>query len=365
MKTNSRKLPTRLFGVTIDNVRCVSSIVEALKEMKRGAPTARPIVRIVFDFDEAVFNDKKIRFEEKDFYPEVLRYKKAIDAISKEAFVMGEIVDSSAVYRCHYDSDESRSYVERTKAYVRKLGNVVNIWEIGNEINGEWVGWRNNKSEWEDPNVTIEQLAAVRRRVAKEIKLSFDALKSIDPNALTALTFYYNDDGVHYGWTDDKKGVDGKPAAYGRNYSMTEWAKEQKAFLPDVDYVLLSYYEDDNDEVLPNRKKMDVTGLVNRLKQLAGFFPAKTQFGFGEFAPQCHACEDRRCAGCLSDQVEFINRYYIDLDLKVRNALSRKRGWNRNYIGGYFYWYYKQDVVNQENPKTIDAFQKAFTRFNK
>ena len=362
MKGKARSLPPKLFGVTIDSVSYITSIIDAIKEIKRSAPNVKPVVRVVFDFDEDIFKEKKYRFTERDFEAEARRYKQAIETISKEAFVMGELIDSSAVYRCHYDSDDTRTYVERTKAYVRTLGDLVDIWEVGNEVNGEWVGWK--EDAWEDPQVTVEMMEVVRSRVAREIKASFDVIKRMNAAATTALTFYYNDDGKNHGWTNDqKRNSSGQLVRYGVNYSLLKWATDYRALLPQVDYVLLSYYEDDNQLVRPNRNDMNVDGLVTCLKQLASLFKEGTRFGFGEFGPQCHVCLDRRCQTCLSDQAEFIKRYHIGLDKTITAKLkTAENGWDRNraYIGGYFYWYFKQDVVNQKNTKTIEAFQRAF-----
>src|SRR5437879_5417502 len=100
MSETVRTLPTRLFGITIDNISNLVPIVDGIKEIKQRARGMKPIVRVVFDFDEDTFDEKKFDYQESDFYPEVEGYRKAIEAIAQEAFVMGEIVDSSAIYRC-------------------------------------------------------------------------------------------------------------------------------------------------------------------------------------------------------------------------------------------------------------------------
>lgn len=58
-------------------------------------------------------------------------YPDATVAIKKFSYVMGEIVDS--FYMKCYTVPE---YLNRTKDYVDTLGGVVDIWEVGNEING-------------------------------------------------------------------------------------------------------------------------------------------------------------------------------------------------------------------------------------
>jgi hypothetical protein len=53
--------------------------------------------------------------------------------VKKLSYVMGEIVDS--FYMKRYTVPEC---LNRTKDYVDTLGDVVDIWEVGNEINGDW-----------------------------------------------------------------------------------------------------------------------------------------------------------------------------------------------------------------------------------
>jgi hypothetical protein len=211
-------------------------------------------------------------------------------------------------------------------------------------------------------------MQAMRATVAKEVNQMEQALKRAIPDAKTALTLYYNDDGTHHGWTDDTKlDRNGNRIAYGENYSMMTWLRKHRSDLPDVDYVLLSYYEDDNEGVRPNRNKMDVKGLVKSLVEISSLFK-KAQIGFGEFAPQCNCSEkdERQGQRCRSDQEEFIQRYYLSLDNKIRTALFEdpNSGWDptRVYIGGYFYWYFSEDAVYYPDSETVQIFQDVFTK---
>lgn len=367
MTAQSLDLPNRLFGLTVDNVtdEVLPKVIDALKKIK-GRSRTKPVVRVVFDFDEKIFEEKKYHFRPEDFRAEVKGYYDAIVQLRPYASIMGELIDSSAVYRCHYDPSPVRTYEARTTAYVEGLKDVVDVWEIGNEINGEWVGWLGES--WRGPNITVEQMADVRNRTVSGLAATYRTLKQIKPDALTALTFYYNSDTVNHGWTDDEKfNADGVLVKYGHYYDMLEWAGSYRRQLPDVDYVFLSYYEDDNEGVLPNRENMDVSGLVKSLVSLARMF-GKAQFGFGEFAPQCNFenCCKRKCRACANAQISYISRYYIDLDKIVRDALADPRsGWDRRrvYVGGYFYWYFNSDVVNNNYQDTLDALKKAFTQY--
>ena len=116
---------------------------------------------------------------------------------------------------------------------------------------------------------------------------------------------------------------------------------------------------------------------IGRLKN---FFTERTKFGFDEVGAQCYynrsdndcrrvpdiygnkdgkkannctpsGAEDweiRRCRCCLKAQKTYIERYYTNWDPKIRRALTNKGGISaENYIGGYFYRYYNNDVINK------------------
>lgn len=62
-------------------------------------------------------------------------YLKAIRQLRPVSYTMGELIDSS--YMQHY---KSVSAVQSwTSSYVNTLGSQVDIWEVGNEINGNWL----------------------------------------------------------------------------------------------------------------------------------------------------------------------------------------------------------------------------------
>jgi hypothetical protein len=94
-----------------------------------------------------------------------------------------------------------------------------------------------------------------------------------------------------------------------------------------LDYVLISYYEDDCNGVQPNWQDVFI--------KLHGMFP-NSKIGFGEIG-----------TSRKSKKVEYINRYYgMRIDA-------------RNYVGGYFWWYFKQDMVpyTKQLWSVIDAAQ--------
>src|SRR5690606_24795448 len=103
----------RIWGVTVADPYALDATVDALRSLP-----ARPTARIVFD--EGV---------------PAATYADVVPAIHAVADVMGEILDSQFVADIGVDA-----YRARTREYVAALGPSVDIWEVGNEINGEWLG---------------------------------------------------------------------------------------------------------------------------------------------------------------------------------------------------------------------------------
>ena len=181
----------RIFGVTVDDSWYGEIEPDAITDALRSMPV-KPTVRIVMADD--------ISMDE---------YRELFAAVSAVAAVMAEPVDS--YYMRGYPDAES--YVERFRAAYEILAPYVDIWEIGNEING--VAWIR-----QDPELIIAKTLAAN-----------DYIKS--RGGKTALTLYYAD-----------------PA----DQDLFAWLAR---YLParlrgNVDYAFISYYEDDNNGCLPD-----------------------------------------------------------------------------------------------------------------
>lgn len=238
-----------MYGVTLDSVTNTSAIVTSLKNLAQ-----RPTARIVFDEWVAASY-----------------YKAPVTQIKTVSDIMGEILDS--YYVRQYSVSQ---YLNRTTEYLNSMGSVVDIWEVGNEINGEWLGSTAN---------TVAKMSG-----------AYDLVKARGKKA--ALTLYYNEEC----WM------------YPQNETFT-WAQRN---VPDrmkkgLDYVWLSYYEDDCNGLQPNWPKV--------FAKLALMFP-NSKIGFGEVG-----------TANASWKASYIDRYY------------RTRIDQPNYVGGYFWWYFKQDMV--------------------
>lgn len=255
-------IPVPITGVTLDSIANLSASITSLKSISKV-----PTTRIVFDEFVAASN-----------------YVNALKQIRNVSYVMGEILDSSAV------KDYSvQAYLNRTTEYLDAMGNQVDIWEVGNEINGEWLG--NNAD------------------VVSKMSGAYDLVKA--RGKTTELTLYYN------------QGCYSKAS-----HEMFTWAQNNvpARMKNGLNYVLVSYYEDDCNGLQP-----DWPTVFARLHTM---FP-NSKIGFGE-------CGTR----IASKKAAYIKRYY-----------SKKIS-VPNYVGGYFWWYFKQDMVPNTSP-LLDTLNQA------
>jgi hypothetical protein len=189
---------------------------------------------------------------------------------------MGELLDS--FYMKKYSLE---AYKNRTTEYLDTLGDTVDIWEIGNEINGEWLG--------DIPSVAAKMTAA------------YDIVKQ--RNKVAALTLYYNEDCWMY-----------------PSEEMFTWAEKNvpSRMKQGLDYVWVSYYEDDCNGLQPNWPAV--------FQKLGQMFP-NSKIGFGEAGTNVAGRKE-----------EYIKRYY---NMEINHP---------RYVGGYFWWYFKQDMVPYTKP---------------
>lgn len=169
----------RVFGVTITDVSPLEGITQALGSLSR-----KPTTRVVFDAKRSANT-----------------YTAALRQISAVSYVMGELVDSVAVAELSVDA-----YAARTNDYLSELADLVDIWEIGNEVNGEWLG--------------------PAKQVSAKLEVAYSLVAAQDKP--TALTLYYNE-----GCVQDPQ------------HELFAWvaARVSPALRAGLDYVWVSYYE--------------------------------------------------------------------------------------------------------------------------
>ncbi len=242
--------PEKMYGVTIDAVSGLNNIANTLSRHNKRMTT-----RIVFDEWQPAYD-----------------YIQAVNRLDTVTDIMGELLDS------YYVKDYSvQQYVDRTIEYVYSpLGDKVDIWEIGNEINGEWLGPRDS--------------------VVMKLNKAFIIVKKAGKKS--ALTLYYNKNC----WENPQN-------------EMFRWVNENipLKIRNSLNYVFVSYYEDDCNNYQPNWQQV--------FDSLRVIFP-NSMLGIGE----CGTTNASR-------KTEYINRYY---SMNITTPY---------FIGGYFWWYYRQDCV--------------------
>jgi hypothetical protein len=237
---------TRIFGVTIDNPFLnIPGIKTAL-----SSHCIKPTARIVFDEFVAATD-----------------YIGPVTQIKTSGFIMGELVDSY-----YFDQYSVKQYKDRTKEYCDTLGNLVDIWEIGNEVNGEWLGNIND--------------------VIDKISGAYNIIKPTGKK--TAITLYFN----RNCYSDPQN-------------EMFTWINHRlpNSMKKGLDYVFVSYYEDDcNNTILSQSEWQQV------FDSLHVIFP-NSKLGIGE----CGTATTYKKA-------EYMKRYY-GMKINTQNYVEGNFWW--------------------------------------
>jgi hypothetical protein len=256
-----------------------SILTPALQNLSIQKKGQKPTIRIVFSYPD----------NEADYY------KNAVSIIKNKntstgypgSDIMGQPVDSSEM------ADISvPDYLNRFRDYVDTLGTNVDLWEICNECNGDWLGSN-------VPDKMIEAYNYVKSKGGKTV--------------LTLYMFPSN--------------------CIPKNFDMIPWAKanvpgpNDPSGKPDMknnlDYVLVSYYADSCKPSVPEPDWQSI------FTQLHTIFP-KAKLGFGEIG---WSTPDPPNDNPVQVLTNLINHFY-GLQITVPN-----------YIGGYFYWTFSRDMV--------------------
>lgn len=269
-----RPLPSPLYGVTVDDVSNVAQTVAGLQNLPEA-----PTTRLYFDVKEPAGY-----------------YTAAVNALRPVSYLMGELLDSS-----DETSIAAPAYNTRVKSYLAAFGNKIDLWEIGNEVNGNWTG----------------------SYPAVEAKLT-DAYNDVTAaGKRTALTLYYN-----AGCGDGRGELD--PLAFSRSYVPA-------AVRDGLDYVLLSYYEDDCSGSRPSAATWTAY-----FQQLHALYP-NAKLGFGEVG-----LNNPATATTLASAGSVMRYYYsLAIDLPY-------------YAGGYFWWYFTEDCLPSATKPLAAELRGAF-----
>jgi hypothetical protein len=267
-----------VFGVTIDDISNISNVIS-----DEQALPYRPTTRVYFDVNESASY-----------------YSSAVAALHNgPSAVMGELLDSA-----DETSISTSAFNTRVASYLSTLGANVDIWEIGNEVNGNWLGSYST--------------------VAANLTEAYDAVHAA--GAKTALTLYSNN------WTSDNCG-DGTseltPIQFTQQYVPASVADG-------VNYVWLSYYPTQCNNTYPSAAQ--VTAYV---QQLHALYP-NALIGFGELG-----LPNAATSSTLATAQQVMSwGYGLQIPLPY-------------YVGGYFWWYGAEDCFSS-NPLMLSSLTAAF-----
>jgi hypothetical protein len=268
-----------LYGVTLDQIAHPERLAEML-----AALSERPTTRVYLD-----------RREPASYY------RAALLQIHRVSGVMGELLDSS---------DEAgvsvKAFQSRTLSYLTTLGAEVDIWEIGNEVNGNWTG--------------------PYKLVAAKFAEAYDDVAAA--GGVSALTLYANEFGPEHCGDGSSELT---PVQFTQRYVPARIADG-------VSYMLLSYYP-----TQCGGREPDSLEVAIELERLHALYP-NAALGFGEVGLPRPVGQATLSTG------EQIMRWAYSLSPGLPY-----------YVGGYFWWYGAQDVLRPTG-LLREALPEAFLR---
>ncbi len=304
-----------VFGLTVTDPWAAADgplVNEQLRSLSTAA--RRPTVRVVFD--EGV--DRIFR----TYGIDALAYVEPVSVISRDARVMGELLDS--LYMPDYSVETFRA---RACEYRAAVGHRVDVWEVGNEINGEWLGTR----VIEKILAAIDVLRADRARFENVLCPGFRVRTDEKPFEI-ALTLYENGSGASA--TDS---CWERPENEMLRWTRTHFGPGGAAAdaVSEIDHVLVSYYEDDCNGLQPNWQTI--------FDELGAIFPSAS-LAIGE----CGTTESTLKA-------RYVERYYQGMS-SSDPAFANMRVDHPRFVGGYFWWYFSDDL---RNTTVMDSLRAA------
>lgn len=267
------ELSTPIRGITLESTDNLDMTLKLIKSSRK-----RLTVRLVMDGNN------------------ISAYKEVVDALAPHANIMVQILDSEQMPK--YSVEKIR---KRTTQAMNAFGDKVALWEIGNELNGDWVG-------------------SSPQEINAKAQAAYEVVKK--RNGKTALTLNYWAGKNCY---DNKKGWQ----------DTLSYAKGLPSSLRNVDYALLSIYETACDPV-QHPSSDNLTDIFNGFQKE---FSNSTKFGIGEIGTQDESDEQKPAT--LEEKKRIANYYY-----GLQQPLYAKM--KNRYVGGYFWWYFHRDATLPE-----------------
>lgn len=292
-----RTIPDPLYAITFDNDNGAGNtkLNEQVATLN-GLPHF-PTLRIVFDEGQPPDG-----------------YVNALNRLQPEAFIVGEVLDSSYIH-----TPSPAAYEARFQTYTTANATTgwdptkVDIWEVGNEVNGNWTG------------TTDGEYVSVADKVTR-------ATDVVDGKGKrTMLTLWEN----NFGTNNCGNGTYNPTTHAGEETPQQFSNRLTLATRQKIDYVTVSWYPT-LCKGKPNGNSNLISGatIANEVQSLHGLYP-NAKVGFGELGLPGQA----NTAAKITTSCAIINHYYR-LTLPTLSF----------YIGAYFWWYAAQDVVPTAQP---------------
>jgi hypothetical protein len=287
---------TPLWGLTFDNVSSVSSANTVLTSMVH-----RPTTRIVFDTGQ---NATSI-------------YLSPLTTFHANSDIMGLLIDSS--YMPSYTAATAATW---TQNYYNALKGVVDIWEIGNEVNGNWLSTCG----------TCTTQAQYQAEIMGKIAAQYDNIVNCGGGGCsgavpkTALTFFYEGEpsdphnciGTDHGGDDMFSWIN--------EVFVTNQTAETERIRLGINYALVSWYPDQ----CPNTSTPATLDMPTVFTKLGQTFP-NAQVGFGEIG----LATSGSCTNTVLTNCAFLKNL-IDTYYSARPGVNSIPN---NFMVGNFLWY--------------------------
>jgi hypothetical protein len=270
--------PGPVYGVTIDDIANIKSVVSAAEAMPYMSTT-----RVYLDPSEPASY-----------------YKSALQQVAPHTYIMGEILDSSDMKSMTVSAEHTR-----VSSLLSTLRSSVDVWEVGNEVNGNWTG---------SYSTGAQMLVNTYNQVAADGDRS-------------ALTLYEDS------WAPNNCG-DGTSELTPQQYSSRYVPASVRH---GIDYVLLSWYPTQCSGLSGN---VPVSTITAEIQGLHALYP-NALIGFGELGLP------RPTNSSTEAKAERIMAYYYGIAIK-----------EPYYIGGCFWWYWDEDLSLSGMPAALhNAFR--------
>lgn len=309
-------LPLPIHGVTVadyafggdqTDIRDSSYLSEVQNSLDRFAVT--PTARIVFTVETVAGGGVGQGGTEGATANSYLAALRALKTVSRPPYLLGEVLDSS-----YLGCFSLAQHNARWKQYLSTLGNYVDVWEVGNEINGNWMDSADTEQycNWETPPTTD----------ATVVKKMIDAYEIVRAHGgLTELTLYYPGQESQCG--------NGSPDPF----EPIVWVKANvpENMLKGMDYVLISYYHTDcTDGINPTSATWG-----HFFTAVQDLFP-NAKIGIGEWGYSGDT------APSASKKTALINKGYRLDPIAIP--------FSSNWVSGVFYWEFNNDAVPYTAP---------------